>query len=564
MTDDLDVDLVDRTNREFLAQTEAMERMLAVSAPVPSGPAVVAPQQAAAGGAAGPSDEIGARVVRARGILERGEAIQFFRETFATLHSGDQAVLDTTLIAVTSQSIVNSGGIQPALAGPSGSGKTSGVAASLHLIPTDFMKAGSFSNKALFYHRIEPGTVFFSDDLTLNEEMQSLVKRCMSDFQSHTIHRTVSGDKREPKVITIPPRCVFIFTAVGDTGDDQLLNRQYRISLDKTPQRDEAFLQFELEKAGRGESDLPITEDVMVCRELINEIRAHLYRVIIPFAGLMRVPNLTNRRDVKNYLDFVKAVAVLHHLQRERREEGGETIVTAAPDDAHIARDLFRATEEGREHRLTKEELALWHLIAMMQKTGPYHNGVPEAEIVRESGKTKEAVHRLLHGRTDRGQGGLLAKVPRATVEKVTMEDFAGRRNQMNVLMVPEPGGIESYQGFVDLSRVARSPTVSRGLPEKGARTSGSGFPKENDIDNKIYNNNNGYPKTGKSSSQPLPEDPPDPSFADLGNSATRDLKGPIPPHSEENSPNGAEMAGTHPRAPRGDVRGNPARSGPP
>lgn len=418
-------------------------------------------------------DVILAREDEAERILNEGQVIPFFRKVYSTLHSGDVAVIDTLLLAFASQSILNSSGIQPALSGPRGTGKTTALQAGLHLVPPDLMISGSFSNKGLFYHVKNPGSVLFSDDTELGDELCSFFKRAMSNFQYATHHHTV-GDRGSPRTVTVPPRCMFLFTSIGDAGDDQLSDRQYRISLEKTPEGNRAYSEFLLDQAEKGMEEYPVTEEVLICRRILELLRCSLFRVRIPFSKqriLFNDPD--NRRDMKLYLDFIKAAAVIHYRKRASQPFEDNVIeIEATLEDAILARDIFRVTAQGRKYRLTKEERGLWEFIWELQKKrDEWIEGVPFPEIVREwSGKTDKStarnVERLLIGRD--GKGGLLDKVPGLTVESTVIIDTQNRRNQGRIVSCDRAPIFGDYDEFITILDGQGSP-IKGSLP--GSRT---------------------------------------------------------------------------------------------
>lgn len=389
-------------------------------------------------------------------VLEHGDPLETLRETFATLHSGDREVIDTLAVAVGSQCCVNTQGVQPALTGGKGAGKTSAAKAGIHLFPRESLIEGTFSNKALFYADLKPGMVLFSDDTTLNPDMTDLVKRCMSSFQSVTEYRTVDG-KLKPRIYTIPPRTVFLFTSLGDQGDDQLSDRQYKIGVETNDQTDAAYEVFLKQKAIEGAPDYPLSRAVLICRAMIREVKRHLFRVRMPFFRYVSFEDKSNRRIMRYFVDFIAAVAALRFAQRGRGEPDDDGVIplTATTADMRTAAGLFKSNEDTRKLGLTKEELALWHLIA--SRGGE----IGEDDLIEVCGKdgrrragTRTHVRRLLYGRTDRGAegGGLLGKVPGATVRKETAtgtdRDGETVRRQRNLIVIKARPDITLYGGF--------------------------------------------------------------------------------------------------------------------
>lgn len=372
-------------------------------------------------------------------ILYRGSPLEQFRKTFKTLHSGDLEVLDTVLLAQCAQHALTTQGIQPVLSGHTGAGKTSSVQAALHLTPTEFLLSGSFSDKSLFYDTaLKPGCVIFSDDTTLKEEILATIKRAMSNFQEPTQHRTITkeGGKNVASVLEIPPRQIFLFTSAMEVGDDQLGNRQYRISVEQTPTNEKDFLQFTLERMLQGRELYPVTDDVLICREILRDIKKQLYRVRVPFAHRIMFADAKSKRNILMFYDFIQAAAVLMHRQREHIPAGDDGIETieATEDDFYTARDLFQYNQDTRKFDLTKEEKALLDFIIEQGGT------ITEPDLIQSYAKngkhdaTRMKIRRLLYGVRDKG--GLLGKVPGMTFTQENRGITTETRRNVNVITV--------------------------------------------------------------------------------------------------------------------------------
>lgn len=399
------------------------------------------------------TDEIATEAIE---ILRNGDPLRKLRKTFTALHSGDLEVLDILAVAVGAQSCLNTQGVQPALTGNKGAGKTSAAKAAVHLFPREYLLTSTFSNKALFYADLKPGMILFSDDTTLTPDMTDLIKRCMSSFQEETEYRTVDG-KLKPRVYTIPPRTMFLFTSLGDQGDDQLNDRQFKIGVETDERKDEDYETFLKRKATEGEPDYPLTRDVLVCRAMVLEVKRRLFRVRMPFFKYVSFEDKSNRRIMRNFVDFIAAVAALRFMQRQQSEpdEAGVITLTATTEDMQTAAALFKSNEDTRKLGLTKEERALWQYIA------DQGGEIPEGELIERYSKsgqrrtaTRTNIRRLLYGRTDRGRedGGLVGKIPGAHVRKdlVSTTGKSGEtiRRQQNVIVIAARPDISHYASF--------------------------------------------------------------------------------------------------------------------
>ncbi|MFA7121544.1 MAG: bifunctional DNA primase/polymerase, partial [Bacilli bacterium] len=393
-------------------------------------------------------------------ILQDSGVLAYFREVFGTLHSEDLPILDSILCGFATMSCVNTNGIQPAVNGPLGGGKTSGVKAALHLAPPERVFKTSLSSKALFYDdRLRPGIAIFSDDTTLEENLMDTIKRAMSNYQEATEHLTVektpSGNKA--RSLLIPPRIMYLFTAVGDTGDDQLCDRQYMISVDPTPQGDEKFLDFLVGKLLEGREEYPVTDDVLVCREILRNLGAKIFRVRIPWAERVEFRDRSRRRNIGSFFDYCIASAILNHRNRPQGftpgDEEGVVTLDATEEDFLLAREVFRYNQDTRAYDLNKEERALLDWL-LERDLG---DGVTETEIIRDfrtrSGSpwSRGKVRGILYGYRD--QGGLMQKVPGMWYEGRLIEYGERSRRQVNVIFTPKVVGsrLSDYEDWVRL-----------------------------------------------------------------------------------------------------------------
>lgn|GEM_PF-1164425 len=417
-------------------------------------------QADAAGAAFKAADEATERAElerEAREILEKGDPITYHREAFAALHSGDQEIGDVWLMSAMTQAAVTTAGIQPGFSGKKGSGKSHGTRAALHLHPPEYVIDGSFSNKALLYDGgIPAGSIVYSDDTVLAIETASMVKRAMTGFQTGIEHRTVNknGGRNTAERLKIPPRCLFAFSSVYDAGDDEIQDRQYLISLAPTPEDDKKWLDFLKERLAAGREEFPVTREVLVCREMIRQVKAHTFKVRIPFTDRITFAAPGAKRDVLMFFDFLQASAVLHHLKR-KRETAPDGIITVDADEAdfHIAAKIFQASEQTRAFKIGKAERALLQWIGEHSTPG---EGIEETKVIREYGEkfkvNRASIRRLLYGRD--GNGGIVNKVP--GVDKVAeTRHTAGGKSVKNIIYVDSMAAaavsLGEFAAFVEL-----------------------------------------------------------------------------------------------------------------
>lgn len=384
-------------------------------------------------------------------IMQNGDPVKQIIDTFNSIHIGDEGTGRALVLSVGSQSILNSDGIQPAPSGESGKGKSHACQTVLHLIPDEFWIETSLSAKAPFYSDIKPGTIVFSDDATIGDDLESTIKRATTNFQKETTHTTVDAN-RKPIKLHIPPRIVWWLPSVDNTMDTQTINRQFGVAVDQTPETDEKVAEFQRKKSKTGEVKFPVTDDVLICREIFRVVKEQLLTVVIPFADEIGWNDTRNRRNQPMFLDMVKSFAVMRFMQRKKRDEN--TII-ATKEDFEDARKLYHSRAETQTTKLTDLELDIVRFI--------YDNGETDIKAMQTGLNLPHyRAYQLLHGQ--KGSGGILGKVPGLRCEKVSTDD-GGRSVHKNVYEMVDFDLLGSYVDVVHL-KGNRTPIDDRDKPE--------------------------------------------------------------------------------------------------
>jgi hypothetical protein len=339
-------------------------------------------------------------------IMMHGDPVDYVIQVYNRLHVSDTNLGKIMLISIASQSALTTDGTQPKGTGPSGKGKTHAFSAMYHLIPNVGYKLdGSLSAKTLFYSPdLMPGTIIYTDDVRISDDLDDTLKRAMSNFQNETIHMTVINGRHYK--LTIPPRTVFWMTKVDSDFSTELLNRLYDLNVDESTSTDAMVTDQRLERAATGEEALPVDEDVKICRAIIHMVRCKIFRVTIPYATYINWKGSGERRNLNRFLDLVQGFAVLRFMQRNGSSDGK---IQTTLKDFEDAKALYDATSGTQITKLTDAErrLARW-LAGKRKKT--------INEMVREFLKpdnsqfTYTAIYQWIKG--NKGKGGLLDKVP--------------------------------------------------------------------------------------------------------------------------------------------------------
>ena len=353
-------------------------------------------------------------------VLRHGDPVEHLLATFARYHEGDRDVARALALATACQSIENAAGIHVQLSGEPGSGKSHAVESWLDLLPDRYKIAGSFSDRSLFYADLQIGPMIYIDDQDLSPTLQEVVKIATTHYQRPTQHLTVTTE-RKPETLTLPPRTCFIFSKVEGVGDDQVLDRCLYAWVDQSEEHQAQVTKKTLELAA-----LPrhLREQnrraVEVCRAMWDHIRGRTFDVTIPYASRIRFGGLRGRSQ-NLVLDLIRSFAVLRHEQRPYAvdPETGTVVMDATEQDfrdAVAAFGAFMASCGSQVQKLTPAESRCVNAILAWGATE-----FTRARLIDAVGLSQQRVHQILHGRKDRGGGGLLGKCPGLNVVSMTI-----------------------------------------------------------------------------------------------------------------------------------------------
>ncbi len=351
----------------------------------------------------------------AKNILENGDPIEYILNVHQKLHLGDVELAKTLLISVGCQSIANTEGIHPKITGESGKGKSHCCMTMIHLLPPEYAIEATLSSKAIYYMNIKPGTVVYSDDTNLTPEMEDMIKRATTNYQKITQHITVK--KQEPIVVTIPPRISWWLTSVDSMESLQYLNRTFGGSVEEDEEKDLAVLEFQKKQAVNGAPLLPETREVLVCREIIRQLKEHVWTVAVPYAEKIIWLDHKNRRNFPIFLDILKSHAVFFFKQRKCKDG----IIYASREDFEFAKALYAPRAENQGLKLTELEREVVKYLARV-------GSATAAEIAEALGKSVTRVRYILKGRRDRGDSGLLGKIVGLSEERVLLDVSLGKK----------------------------------------------------------------------------------------------------------------------------------------
>lgn len=370
-------------------------------------------------------------------LLEKGDAFLFIVDTWNRHHVGDRIIGEACACAVASTYMTNSKGLHIKPSGDSGKGKSDGAKKFLHLLPDHKKLVGSLSGKSMFYNpNLTKGTIIYTDDVQLNEDIVTTIKQSITNFQDITVHNTVK--KQEYQQYTIPPRISWWMTSVSGFDDDQMGNRFLGVDVDSSSAQDEKVFQHQAIMERFGITEDAVDDDVLVCRAVFSILEEEDYKIVFPYTNCLEWNNKDNRRNFGMFMDILKSVTFYRVKQREKFQD----LYLANIDDFHRAKEIYKGLAESNATNLTETELKVMRWISTQ-------NDVDIKQITNIVGKSETTAKYLMHGRD--GNGGLLAKVSGLHSEKVTIRHNDEKSTTKNIYWYDSNMGINSYEDVVNI-----------------------------------------------------------------------------------------------------------------
>ena len=263
------------------------------------------------------------------------------------------------------------------------------------------------SAKALYYMKLKPGMIIFSDDSIIDDELAQVFKQSTTNYQEYTF-RTVVKDM-VGMVNEIPPRINTYFTSVENNVSDQVLNRQLIFETDTSPKQKNKIFEMQQKDAITGYNKVDVDLRVLISRRIFSDIKDKLFKVRIPFADRIGLIDKSNSRVFTLLCDMIKGYAVFRYRQRMIDNDG---YLLAEVDDYKKAKILFTSRVENTVTKLTKTETDIIAYIVKNQNK-VNEKGCTVNEIAKGTQMSYITITRLISGRKDNTEssGGLLSKV---------------------------------------------------------------------------------------------------------------------------------------------------------
>ena len=328
-------------------------------------------------------------------ILKEGDSFNFIMETWNLRHVGDRNIGENCLCAVASTYILNTRGLHVKPSGESGKGKSDAIDVFFKLLPPHKYISGSMSSKSLYYHpNLKSGTIIYCDDANFTDDTIATLKQSTSNFQDPSKHRTVVN--QEYAEFSIPERCSFWFSTIDGISDTQLANRFLNADVDGSREQDKnVYNHF---KDSELDLNLPIDDDVLICKCIFDILDKELYIIKIPYIKAIEWTNIENRRNFPKFLDILRSVTLYNILQRENING----YYLSNVEDFDRALSIYKGTSKNNATNLSDLEIKVLKYIEGKQVT------IKNLTDYLKVSRTR--VMQILHGRD--GKGGMLEKVP--------------------------------------------------------------------------------------------------------------------------------------------------------
>jgi len=287
--------------------------------------------------------------------------------------------------------------------GEFGSGKSDAMKNVIHLLPVHKCIEGSMSSKALFYDDgLQTGTIIYTDDAKLSDDIIVTLRAITSDFQEPAVHMTVSKTKDGKMIVDkkmIPPRITIWMSSVGSIQDQQLESRFCFGDTDESEEQDERVNQKQKERVTTTYS-FSEDPDVLTCRCIFDIIFQNTYTVYAPLIEAVEWNNKEHRRNFEKFIDLLQAVTVFNFRQRESAHGG----LIATIDDYDRALKIYMGAAAKNATNLTGKELQVIEVIQRIPgKT------ISFTDLLKKTGIKQTTLRYLIDGRN--GREGLLGKV---------------------------------------------------------------------------------------------------------------------------------------------------------
>jgi len=293
-------------------------------------------------------------------MLEKEDLLAFISKEVSKLHVGDRQLITLGIFCGVSP-WVGTQPIHPYPVGASSKGKSDLLASVLLAFP-GFMHETitSSSPMAIFYAwaagSLAGNKIIFCDDVKLDEEYIDILKNFSAGLKIKPRHWTVLDRKF---VDMKPDKHYSIWlNSVNPLKDEQLKSRFLIINVDESIEQDKRVQDYikNVYKKSRERKSIE-TEELKLCKNLINIIVAEENEVVIPFG--FEFPLFYDRRSLIHFISMIKASAYIYKFQRPKIEDK----IIAIRKDFDIAMNIWESIAEVQTKKVGKTSLTVLDML---------------------------------------------------------------------------------------------------------------------------------------------------------------------------------------------------------
>jgi len=212
---------------------------------------------------------------------------------------------------------------------------------------------------------------------------------------------TIDRESWQPTVIETKGTPVYITTTTQQIIEQQLASRTWLLNLDTTKEQTRRILEFQGKQAATSNPPDAYSEDEMVLRCLIYELKP--YKVLVPYAeklsALFPAEETQARRDFKRLLSMIKVITLLYQKQRALIESNGETYLVSSLSDLANALKLVKPILLPTLYSLPKKAFEVLHIFQEAGKQQPY----TVKEIAHKVKLSQNRTRTIMNGLFNRG-----------------------------------------------------------------------------------------------------------------------------------------------------------------
>lgn len=294
------------------------------------------------------------------GKLEDPDLLKHVKEELDRDHIGDDPEKLFVFCSAISGQLKPDYRFSTALVGYSSEGKDNLWKAVTRHLPEDWYVDVTRITGSSIEDDIKPFNTIYFGERGANEEITEQIKQLVEGGIDVIKKDTRTGYKTARR--ERQPTKVGIYSTTEDSVDEELATRYCIASVHGNPQKYQRVNEATLEQA----SSLKMQKEASARKSMATWIEKGLSLlksfdyIVIPYAPLLKVESRVPRsqRDLKRFLNLIRALAWLHQRQRPKFEHHEAKILIATPEDLYNAREIgdeiFAQSLSGLEPRLQR------------------------------------------------------------------------------------------------------------------------------------------------------------------------------------------------------------------